>query len=99
MGIARVLGKGPSRYIKAYRRNSPGIASGATHERCQAHLQEPDVNLTTIQGLVFQAANLPPASEFSWRLLSGFGVMKSPWPGSEPSARGKIAACWFGSGR
>src|SRR3954447_22974924 len=29
------------------------------------------------------------------RLLSGSGVMKSPWPGSEPSARGKISACWF----
>src|SRR3954454_19033687 len=49
MGIARALGQGPSRYIKAYRRNSPGIASGATHERFQAHSQEPDVNLTTIQ--------------------------------------------------
>ena len=27
-------------------------------------------------------------------LLSGSGVMGS-WPGSEPSARGKISACWF----
>ena len=29
------------------------------------------------------------------RLLSGSGVMKSPWLGSEQSARGKISACWF----
>jgi recombination protein RecA len=33
-------------------------------------------------------------AEHAW-LLSGSGVMKSPWPGSEPSARGKISACWF----
>jgi hypothetical protein len=33
-------------------------------------------------------------TKFDW-LLSGSGVMKSPWPGSEPSARGKIFACWF----
>jgi hypothetical protein len=41
------------------------INPGATHEGFQPHTQEPEVNLTTIRGLVFQAENLVPASGFS----------------------------------
>src|SRR3954447_20601382 len=37
-------------------------SSGATHEGFWSHLQEPDINLATIQGLVFQEATLSPAS-------------------------------------
>jgi hypothetical protein len=37
----------------------------ATHEGFWSSPQEPEGNLTTIRGLVFQAANLSPVSEFS----------------------------------
>ena len=43
------------------------LTAGATHEGFWSYLQKPNVNLTTIRSLIFQAANLSPSSGFSWK--------------------------------